>query len=494
MTLRNHARLATTLGLTGMLAVLGGCNVVDDVLTVDNPSQIPVTEINSKELIPILVNGSIGDFTHMYDDPFIWRGSMLTDEQVTGINWEQTARLNIRVVRYEEGDADGMFGSISRALRQADDATTRLRTLLTNPSTDARLATTLAFTGYSYVVMGEAMCQAVVSSIDLTTGAITAGDHFLTPDSLFLRSLPALQEAVTVATAANNTQILNLARVGLARAYLNLNDKANTAAWAALVPSTFKYTLEYAGGAAPTRQNNTLWARVTGSNHALGMSPWFLQTGPNSATPMTGGAAFGTQNLGPYETDPRIQHTTKWTYGHNALTKLYKPYQGLRFSGYNGKVLSDSATRANESTAMKLYEQGTGIILADYLEAQHDLAEANGPTAATVNFINARRAVGKQTPVAYTPGVDDAAIMAELRNQRGRDLFLGGFRLGDLRRWKRSGVGDFFPSGPHVNTAVSPSTWPGYQDATCYPIPQPELQANPNDAIRNFVPTSKDPG
>ena len=485
---RNLHRYAAVVGLAGTLTLLGGCGAVDSVLTVENPNQIPVTEITGKALIPIIVNGAIGDFTHMYDDPFIWRGSMLTDEQVTGINWEQTARLNLRIVRYEEGDADLMFGSISRALRQADDGTARLRTLLDSANKDVRLATTLAFTGYSYVAMGEAMCEAVVSSVDLTTGVITAGDHFLTPVSLFTRALPAFQEAVTVATAAgaSGTTILNLSRVGLARTYLNLDDKANAGATAALVPAGFKYTLEYAGGSAPARQNNTLWVRVTGANHALGMSPWFLQTGPNSTTPVTGGAAFGTQRLGPFEVDPRIQHDTNWTYGHNVLTKLYKPHQGLRFSGYNGQAYATGGKPP-------LYDAATGIILADYLEAQHDLAEANGPTAATVNFINARRAVGNQPALSLTPGVDNAAIMAALRDQRGRDLLLGGFRLGDLRRWKRHGVGDFFPTGDHVNTAISPSTWPGYQDATCYPIPLPELQANPNAAIRTFVPTSKDP-
>lgn len=488
MTKRNSFRFGAVVGLTGVLVSLAACGAIDNVLTVENPSQIPLSELNQEALIPILVNGAIGDFTHMYDDPFIWRGSMLTDEQVTGINWEQTARLNLRIVRYEEGDADLMFGSISRALRQADDATTRLRTLLDSADKDTRLATTLAFTGYSYVAMGEAMCQAVVSTIDLTTGVITPGDHFLTPDSLFQRALPAFQEAVTVATAAGagGNTMLNLARVGLARTYLNLADMANTKAWASLVPAGFKYTLEYAGGSAPARQNNTLWVRVTGANHALGMSPWFLQTGPNSTTPVTGGAAFGTQRLGPFEIDPRIQHDTNWTYGHNVLTKLYKPRQGLRFSGYNGQRFSSGGSPP-------LYAANTGIILADYLEAQHDYAEADGPTAATVNFINARRTVGNQPTLTLTPGVDDAAIMAALRDQRGRDLLLGGFRLGDLRRWKRHGVGDFFPTGDHVNTAVSPSTWPGYQDATCYPIPQPELQANPNPAIRSFIPTSKDP-
>src|SRR5574341_2575313 len=164
------------------------------------------------------------------------------------------------------------------------------------------------------------------------------------------RALPAFQEAVTIAAAAGGAKadsIRNLARVGLARAYLNLNDMANTRLWAAQVPANFRYVLEFAGGSAPTRQNNVLWNRVTGSNHALGMSPWFLQTGADQ-TPMTGGQPFGTQRWNAYETDPRLQHDTSWTYGHNALTKLYKPRQGLRFTGYNGQRYS---ARSEEHTS-----------------------------------------------------------------------------------------------------------------------------------------------
>ena len=472
MTMRTHS-LSRLARLTAVIASLAGC----DILDVKNPGQIPVTDLNNPNLVTALVTGAIGDFTHMYDDPFIWRGSMFTDEQVTGINWEQTARLNLRIVRFNEGDADGMFGGISRALRQAEGATERLRTLLTAPNSDGRLATTLAYAGYSYVVMGEAMCQATVSQMDPITGVITPGTGILPTDSLFRRAISRFTEAVNVATVANNTQILNLARVGLARTYLNLGDMANTKVWAALVPASFKYWLEYS--ANTPRENNVMQARVTGANHALGMYPKFLQSG---------GLAFGTQSLAKYETDPRIQHTSSWTTGHNALTRLYKPYQGLRYSGYTGRVQgiysAGTGTYTVDATTvvgtnLNLYQFNTNILLADYNEAQHDFAEADGPTAATLAFVNARRAVGNQTAVSFPVG--DPAIMAELREQRARDLFLGGFRLGDLRRWKRQGVGDFFPTGPHVN-----ATWGNYSNAECYPIPLQEYESNPN--IKDLKP------
>src|SRR5437773_3894288 len=39
----------------------------------------------------------------------------------------------------------------------------------------------------------------------------------------------------------------------------------------------------------------------------------------------------------------------------------------------------------------------------------------------------------------------------------------GGLRLGDLRRWKRDGVGDYFPTGNHVN-----QEWGVYGIWTCF--------------------------
>jgi hypothetical protein len=122
-----------------------------------------------------------------------------------------------------------------------------------------------------------------------------------------------------------------------------------------------------------------------------------------------------------------------------------------------------------------LYQKDTEVLLADYLEAQHHLMEARmrtgGNDAAVLAFVNARRAVGNEAPV----NLGGAALFAELRRQRSLDLYQGGFRLGDLRRWGRDGVGDFFPSGNHVN-----QEWGAYGAWTCHPLPLSEYDGNPN--------------
>ena len=461
-----HLRTARAFAALGLVAMLG-CS---DLLKVENPDEIPVKDLLQKSpaLINALVYGVVGDFTHMYDDPFMWRGSMFTDEQVTGVNWEQTARLNLRIVQYTEGDADGMFTDISRALRQAEDVYDRLQTLVPAPASSADVAKVLAFAGYSYVVMGEAMWEAVVSKLNTETGEITFGDHLLTPDSLFLRAIGKFNQAITVATAAGDANLQNLARVGLARAALNAGQNATVISAAGAVPASFKYWLDFSD--ATDRENNNQFTNINGSNHRLGMHPRFLQSG---------GAAFGTQRLVASQTDPRIQADTNWTTGHNALTRLYKIRQGLRFDGYNGNRWGSVP-----KTTPAAYARGTDILLADGVEAQHHLYEATGPTAATATFVNARRAVGFQTAITYNLPADNAALMAELREQRARDLFQGGFRLGDLRRWKKNGTGDFFPTGPHVNSP----TWGNYETATCFPLPLEEYDGNPN--IKQFKPGS----
>ncbi len=103
----------------------------------------------------------------------------------------------------------------------------------------------------------------------------------------------------------------------------------------------------------------------------------------------------------------------------------------------------------------------------------------SGNDAAVLTFVNTRRAFGNQAALV---GVTGQALRTELRNQRARDLFMGGFRLGDLRRWTRYDVGNgqqtggsYFPTGAHPN-----SEWGDYGAWTCYPIPLDEYTGNPN--------------
>jgi hypothetical protein len=428
---------------------IASCDAIDDLIRADNPAQIAEDELDDPALAGVLINSVIGQLSAMYDDPFIWIGSMLTDEQVTGINWEGTARVNERIVRFD-GEPTQIFGWMSRYRFMGDSVASRLRTLLENPQSDRNMALALAHAGYGYNLMAEIMCEATLN----------VGPDIYTPLQLFQLAIPRFEEAVQIATAANAQDVLNLARTGLARAALNAGDKDKAMAAARDVPLAFNWWVEYLQGTI----TNTMHTRVTGANHALGVHPRFLN-GPWLQT-----------NIRTTQTDPRIQHNPNPRFGHNGRSPLYTPYASLPYSAFNGRTVAEGGTAA--ATAPGAYDQSMNIKLASGLEAMHHYYEAAGPNATgprgtTLEFVNERRAFGNQEPVALS----GEELMSELREQRARDMYLGGFRLGDLRRWERQGINDprhAFPSGEHPVPGWT------YRDATCFPLPIQEYVGNPN--------------
>lgn len=434
-------RALALLAMFGLFTFAQGC---DQILSVDNPDELPADELNDPALVPVLVNSAVGEFQNSYDDPWIWRGGFFTDEQITGINWEQTARLSQRIVRFDEGDADNMFGTVSQAVVMADTASSLLKEFLDSPGSDERVAKTLAFAGYSYVFMAELMCEATVK----------VSAEIFSSDEIMEMAVPRFEEAIQVAQAAGSSDLENMARTGLARAQLWLGNWEAAKSAAGPVPEDFVYWAYYSNNSG--RESNTLWTRTTGTNHSLGVHPRFVQ------------GEWLEQGLVDTQIDPRMQHYPDWRTGHNALSPLYTPYAGRRFSVYNGEAQAFGGEPAE-------YTQEMDIAIADGVEARHHFAEADGPTQATLEWVNERRAVGNMDPLV-DPSPDE--LMEELREQRARDTYMSGIRLGDLRRWKKQGVGDFFPTGQHPT-----EEWGQYGDAECYPLPLEEYEGNPNISL-----------
>lgn len=441
--------LAVRTTAVGILLAVAACSSFDQLLEVQNPDELDEGLLQDEALVEVLVSSVTGDFEEAFDDPFIWRGSMFTDESLTGINWEQTARLSQRIVEFDEGDADGMFSDISAAVQQGDSISSRLQTLLESPSDDPRMATTLIYAGYSYILLADAMCEATVN----------VSAEIYDPLAIYGFAVDRLESGLAVAQAAGDDDLVNLARVGLTRAHLNLGNYGQIAAIADQVPEDFRYYARYSD--ADPAVYNVLESRVTGGNHSLGVHPHFVAGGPA----MFDDPGDKTALL----TDPRVQHYDSWRLGHNQLTKLYTPYQSLMMSEFNGETLADGGDPVDIG-------RGTDIAFASGLEAQHNKMEALAELDIVANqvevlgFVNDRRDFGNQGDIVLTG--DD--LVMELRDQRGRDLFLAGYRLGDLRRWLRDGD-DMFPSGQHPN-----AQWGDYGDATCFPMPLEEYEGNPN--------------
>ena len=477
--IRRKTRWAA-LSAAGALLLAGACSI-NDVLDVNNPDEIPIDQLDDPKLLDVRLNGVIDAFNGAYMSPVIEFGNYITDEIVTGLNWETHARTNQRIVSWQEGQTTAMFESLSRALRLADGLAEHIRGWAADDPDedfDEALAKTLAYAGYSALVLAENTCQAVISTDpDDPSGVV------LSQLETFAAALPYLEEALAIAVAAGETDIANFARTGLARAHLGRGEWADAATYASQVTPGFEWWIEHvdiAGG------RNNMHGTSHGGNFTHGIHPGF--TGVHPSFDGTG-FSFKDNNIIAPQTDPRIQHEVSDATGHNGLTPLYKLFQGLRYSDYTGETIAPPSAACPDCTGTDpddmplLAELDTDVLLADYVEARHHYHEALAMQgmneAGILVFVNERREVGNQLPVVLT----GQALIDELRNQRARDLFMGGFRVADFRRWTRFDAGNgpfaagsYFPTGQHPNSPV----WTDYENWTCYPIPLSEYEGNQN--------------
>jgi hypothetical protein len=416
--------------------LLLGAAACNEFLTADNPGAVEEPDVNNPAYTDLIANGPIFAYQFGHAEITYWN-AQLTDE------------LFNRAVFAEEGDIDRrflysdmtyinafMYGPAQRARFLSDDAAARLKIILgDSASRDLRVARSLAYAGHSYIDLGEMMC----------TTPINLGVP-KTSEEMFADAITRLDEAVTIAVAAKayylsrptvNPNLVAaadsvrfFALVGAARAALDKNDKTAAIGYATQVPAAFDFRAYYSDNT--TGQRNRTYERLTlGSNAYLLNTPFFDM----SADPRI----------------PRIAGTTG---------RAYTPLSPPSYSTFTN------------TTTGGVFAPVMSVRVASGLEAQYIVAEAQGPTPATLTFVNTRRAAGLQVPVTLTGD----ALMAELRDQRSRDFYLDNHRLGDLRRYLKYYSVDLFPKGPYPGSTSGQV----YSTMTCWPLPTNEITGNPN--------------
>lgn len=425
MTTRATVRAGRFLAVFVLACWVTAC---DGLLDVDNPAAIEAGDLDDPRLVPFIANGVVGEFQRAFNT-VVYRGGSFSDELVGGhLAWYEPL-WDQREIDAAHPVNSTVYADIHAARGAADSMGTRIERLLgDSASRSMDLATVMAHGGYAYVLLAEHFCS---SPIDMSAP--------YTPAELFLEAAERFERAITIATAAKGAgaaaakadQLINLARVGAARAYLGFGESAKAVQQATQVPATFEWFAEYTDNAAGVA--NQLSAATEASDLRTALEPP-LDTVGDPRIP----AGSARQRL----PDGRM---------------MYVPWTPYSFSGWN--PASPAPIARNSS-----------IRLASGLEARYILAELGELSNAELRqFIDARRAIGNQG--GFTGS--DAELPAELREQRRRDLFLTGHRLGDLRRYKAKGIDDF-PRGavPGFQDRV-------YDDQECLLISQQELSANP---------------
>lgn len=431
-TSRRRRLLTLALGACAM-ATATACN---DFLVAENPGAVEEPDVNNPAYVGLIANGPIYAFQLAYTDASYWNAQFV-DELFNRATFAEEGQIDRRELFSDMTYINAfIYAPMQRSRFLGEDAARRLKVLLGDTaSRDLRVARSLAYAGMSYVALGETMCTTPIdlgvpkTSAEMMADAITRFEEAIAIGTAY-RTYVASQVPVNNNALLAADSVVNFARVGAARAALNRNDKPRATTFASAVPADFVFRAYYTDNT--TGQRNRAFERLT-----VGKNAWMRNT--------------------PFEamaTDPRVPRILT---GTNAGT----PLAPSSFSAFN-----NSTTGADFTAIMSLR-------IASGLEARYIVAEAQGPTPATLDFVNQRRAAGQQTAVTLTGD----ALMAELRDQRARDFYLDGHRLGDLRRYKEFYNVDLFPKGPYPGSTTAQVYT---ETITCWPLPTNEINANPN--------------
>jgi hypothetical protein len=285
-------------------------------------------------------------------------------------------------------------------------------------TTDIAVARSSLWSGMAVELLGEIFCEGVLH----VGPALTTAQMM---DSAIVR----LQQAASVAgglTGPEATKILNVARVGLARAYLQKGDNAAALAAANLVPAAFTAASVHVDDPqARGRLSNGVFVTSSGTTQIV---------------------------AGPYRAlaDPRVTFVDAGINAQDGRNRLFRQTKYASFTA--------------------------PIRIASGLEARYIAAEAqlkiNGTTTPALTLIAERRTAGNQP--AFT-GTTTAAVLAELMDQRARDFWLEGKHQGDIIRNPTAAA-----LVPPTGSVFYKSEYGNFLAPACLPIPFAEKANNPN--------------
>lgn len=424
--------LAVTGALAGVVMAVNACDL-NKALSVEPANLIPSVPLEIPTNAPLLVAGAAADFDCAFNS-YVVVGALIGEEfedaLQTADRWPYDQRtVTANLARYSQNSCTAL--GVYTPLQTARVSASNIRRLLeawTDAEVQGRqllIAQAAVYEGWSQLLIGEAFCETVFSSIhgeDIEWGTKISRSQAL--DSAIARLSQAITVAQSIGTSAD--AIRNFALVGRARAYHDKGDLVHARADAAVVPATFVWNVTTSNANA-RRQN-----RVFQENNTT--------TTPSSSV----GARY---RQATYTNDPRIP-----------LTNLNRLSQG---------------TNVPLWAQRKYAAVNSPIPVATGTEMQLLIAEADRTTnrANTLAIIATMRLAGNQLPYTGTTPQED---LDEIIDQRRRALFLTGTHLGDIIRYNLTVSPAAGTSAPW-NQAFGPDT--GNQ--LCMPLPQVELLNNP---------------
>lgn len=416
-------RSRAVLGLA-LAAAAGGC---DSFLETRQPSVIEAEAAESAGNIPTLALSAQGNLFNAFDNVVVY-GAWFSGEAHAGDSFTQRTE----VARREAAENNSLLNSeLFGPLALAISSSERVLEVLgesPEPAMSLHAARAAMSSGYAIELTAETFCQGVISSGLHNLGSAKSSAE------LSQEAVARFQRAIAAGTAAGSaagaTDVVNAARVGLARAYLQLGRYEEAAQAAALVPSAF--TFQAGRSATDSRLGNFVYD-VTAGRRSLVVPSYYRALGD--------GRVASELEI----RDPKTSVAWTTVFGNLPFHKQikYREYKApLRLaSGLLARyIAAEARLRLNDETAAR-------ALIAERVAA--------GGAAATFDA--------------------SAPLLRQLLDQKARDFYLEGVHLGD---WRRNP--DATPYVPASGSAFYIAGQPAFGKQTCLPVPEAERVNNPN--------------
>jgi len=454
--------------VAALAIALGGCD-----LEVLNPGSIQDKDLNSPELMGILVAGVSAEYNDI-QDTYAFQGSFLADDQAGTGSYFSTQQYRQGI--FDDEDSEGFWEQTHEAAWSAGEAWARLQQVLeasANSSADAARVFTLM--GHAHNRLSENFC-ALVYDVGPSQPRRAGFDS----------ALVAFGQAITIANAAGASAdqwrisaLAGIAQARLGLAALGAGTYADAAA-AAQTALAAMPDLDWHDDAIYHAQanQNVVWQETHGraeggvwstmAQRLYDVGADGVVGGGDDADPRVPYTVCGAWNdPDPVNPDPAAGVTSQGCssgsgahQGADGLTAHYRqdkyPERGSdipRASGYEMKmIIAEERLRAND--------------MAGFIAAINDVRVDVGLPARA-----APAAAGSLDFPYAVPADDGWSILDE---ERYATLWLTGKRLFDLDRWDHPFLdGGFLAANVPGAAALARRT-------SCMPVPRNECELNPN--------------
>ena len=386
--------LRTVPCLTGLCvaAVLAGCQ-----LDVTNPGPIQAAALDDAKAIPGVVNGAGRDLAEALNWVSYTGGAAAREIFPAGSTGSFGITPRQQAGTLADDDGNDWWNQSQRARWTSEQAVARIKSILgAAAGTNVSLAQALIWAGFANRLLGENFCD----------GVVDGGPK--EPHTVYLERAEAnFTEAIAVATALNNANLVSAATAARASVRLDRNNLTGAAADAATIASTFIYRMSYFTTDLD-QYNRIFWASANQPYRAHTVWNTFYDT-------------YRKQTR-----DPRVPFDS-------SLTVLV----GDAAVGNLGRVRWYFQTKYAGQTSPINLVTGWEMRL---IEAEAKLVAGDVPGAMTL--VNAHRVSLSLTPWTATNATE---AWTALKRERGIELWLEARRLGDFRRWatlNRPGTSD----------------------------------------------------